>query len=653
MAPQPAAPSYRMYLVVAVPTYILFTTSRRLWFNRLKTHIQYIRSNAPKRKLRIFTLAVTVLKNSSISPEFSRGYEANIAVSSQPSAPENETAAYDITQAKMYHQEPPDVQSRLDMNPTLIVAWWCTLFSVTIILIRLFGRWIRTERLFREDWIMLGSMIPLMIRMGFVHVILIWGTNNTKTQGLTDMQIHHREVGSRLVLVARISYAAFIWIAKWTVLEFIKRLIGKSWAKTYEIGLQIIYAFLVVTYIGVVISTLSECHPFNHYWQVVPDPGPKCREGLVQLIVMGVCDMVTDVVLIAFPIPLVWQSSMRLTKKISLILLFLLSTILIAITAYRIPSTISRRSSQQYRSLLASLEILAAAGVSNAIAIGSFIRDKGVKKAKFRIPSFDETSSLGRSVTRSVTRTRTRSMTHHHWGSDEDLARGVGVSLPAPLRHGSNREPRLAEPAAPTTTNDSQDLESGLHHRHSPTFNSDWNFTQASRGRRRSSTNSMSSTSTDIKLRDLRAQLQEPVSPYAEQPDTPSKMGFFDVGGLVANPESPSSLSRQTSIHEARRFSLPSTSSRSGSKAFLSDIGGLLSRHSHIREEDEAPARMPSPARSKGRSPARSPMRFAMDRKISRASRLPSQIEEDEEPIRPVPNGPDDLTFVDVGGLLR
>lgn len=553
--------------------------------------------------------------------------------------------------AHMYHHEPPDIQSRLEMNPTLIVSWWCTLFSFTIILIRLFGRWIRTERMFREDWIMLCSMIPLMIRMAFVHVILIWGTNNTKTRGLTETQIHHREVGSRLVLAARISYAAFIWIAKWTVLEFLKRLIGKSWAKSYEIGLQIIYGFLIVTYIGVVISTLSECQPFSHYWQVVPDPGPKCREGLVQLIVMGACDMVTDVVLIVFPIPLVWQSSMRYTKKISLILLFLLSVILIAITAYRIPSTIARRSSQQYRSLLASLEILAAAGVSNAIAIGSFIRDKGVKKAKFRIPSFDETSSLGQSATRTVTRTRTRSITHHHWGSDEDLARSVGVSLPAPLRHGSNKEPRLAEPA--TADNESKDLESGLHHRHSSTFNSDWNFNSASRGRRRSSLNSTSSTSTDIKLRDLRAQLQQPVSPYAEQPDTPSKMGFFDVGGLVANPESPSSMSRQASIHEAHRLSVPSTSSRSGSKAFLSDIGVLLSRHSHIREEDEASGTTPSPTRSKGRSPAHSPMRFAMDRRISRGNRLPSQKEEDEEPIRPVPNGPDDLTFVDVGGLLR
>lgn len=546
----------------------------------------------------------------------------------------------------MYHHEPPGFQSKLAMNPTLIVSWWCTLFALTAILIRLFGRWVRTERLFREDWIMFFSIVPLMIRMAFVHVILIWGTNNTETLGLTQTEIRQREVGSRLVLAARIFYAAFIWVAKFTVLEFLKRLIGKSWAKSYEYGLRFIYGFLAITYVGVVIATLSECQPFSHYWQVVPDPGPKCREGLVQLIVMGVCDMVTDVVLIVFPIPLVWQSSMRYTKKVSLILLFLLSVILIAITAYRIPSTISRRSSQQYRSLLASLEILAAAGVSNAIAIGSFIRDKGVKKAKFRA-SFDDNSSLGRTVTR----TRSRSATHHHWGSDEDLARSVGASLPVPLRHGSNVEQvsRPAEVVIPHHTPD--DLETG-HHRSSSAFSSNWNFSSASRGRRKKSVDSLSSASTDIKLRDLKADLDEPAGPYVET-DTPSRMGFFDVGGLVDKPESPTSVSQQTSIQEARRLSQTNPpAGRTGSKAFLSDIGGLLSRHAHIREEDEIRSASSSSPK-KGNSPGRSPLRSTERRKTSRHSRLPSQQEEDEEPIRKRPSGPDDLTFVDAGGLLR
>ena len=90
-------------------------------------------------------------------------------------------AVMQTLERRIYNNEPPAFQSRIALNPTLIVSWWCTIFSLTAILIRVFGRWVRTERLFREDWIMFYNIIPLMIRMALVHVILIWGTNNTTT----------------------------------------------------------------------------------------------------------------------------------------------------------------------------------------------------------------------------------------------------------------------------------------------------------------------------------------------------------------------------------------------------------------------------------------------------------------------------------------
>lgn len=52
------------------------------------------------------------------------------------------------------------------------------------------------------------SIVPLLARMGLVHMVLIWGTNNTITAGLTRLDIEHREIGSRVVLASRIMYAA-------------------------------------------------------------------------------------------------------------------------------------------------------------------------------------------------------------------------------------------------------------------------------------------------------------------------------------------------------------------------------------------------------------------------------------------------------------
>ncbi|KAJ5247066.1 hypothetical protein N7468_002049 [Penicillium chermesinum] len=320
---------------------------------------------------------------------------------------------------------PPAFESREDINPTLLMSWWATGFSVIIIVVRLCGRYVRVERFFTEDKVMMLSLIPLAIRMVFVHFVLTLGTNNVQTAGLTAHQVTDRELGSKLVLCARIFYAIFIWTAKLTVCEFLKRVTGVVWRKSVAIFLRFIHFFLASTLIAVVIATLAECVPFDHYWQVIPDPGPSCRCGYAQLITMGTCDVITDLLLVAFPVPIILTAQMPLKRKISLVLLFCLSLLLVGITCYRVPSVIQRGGDQPYRSLIASLEILAATAVSNALVIGSFVRDRGAKKLKYKrhLGSASVTESVDGSYMRRNT------VMQKQWGSDCDLAADLGMRL--------------------------------------------------------------------------------------------------------------------------------------------------------------------------------------------------------------------------------
>lgn len=79
-----------------------------------------------------------------------------------------------------------------------------------MILLRVAGRFIRTERLFIEDKIAALAVIPLILRMVCVHFILIYGTNNADFSGveLTAVQLHQKSVASGLVLLSRFFYAA-------------------------------------------------------------------------------------------------------------------------------------------------------------------------------------------------------------------------------------------------------------------------------------------------------------------------------------------------------------------------------------------------------------------------------------------------------------
>lgn len=101
----------------------------------------------------------------------------------------------------------PAYESRDQINPTLLMSWWATVFSLIIIIIRLIGRYVRIERFFPEDKVMMISVFPLTIRMVLVHYVLVLGTNNVQTAGLSAEQVSQRETGSKLVLAARIFYA--------------------------------------------------------------------------------------------------------------------------------------------------------------------------------------------------------------------------------------------------------------------------------------------------------------------------------------------------------------------------------------------------------------------------------------------------------------
>lgn len=382
-------------------------------------------------------------------------------------------------------------------------------------------------------------------------------------------------------------------MAKFTVSEFLKRLTERFWKKGYEWGLRGIRFFLIVTFFMVLIATLAECQPVTHYWQVVPDPGPRCRQGYAQLLTMGVTDIVTDVLLVAFPIPIIFRSAMPFKRKLSLTALFSLSIILIAVTSARMPLVIEKRGLQQFRTVFASSEIIAAAIVSNAIILGSFLRDRGVKKQKFKAPS--TTDSMER-------RGSARRYTTQPCSSDEDLARSLGYRTKPELVEESSVLPRPAPVAnLGLLHSDKQD---------GPFVNNNWQFPQQELG--------IFQNGNDSKLTAM--DIRDPMpSPRAGR-----RVSWVDAGGLLDNaavtPSPTDSVIAHDFAPQPRRNSRASNSflqtgrayppARRGSRLSqqsedyemssvrpgqqLQDPGGLLSEERE-KEDTDRPATSPRP----------------------------------------------------------
>ena len=310
-----------------------------------------------------------------------------------------------------------------------------------------------------------------------------------------------------------------------------------------------------MTFIGVVISDLAECQPFSHYWQVLPDPGGQCRQGYVQLITMATCNVVTDLMLVIFPISIIVTSNMSIKRKIQLVLLFSLSLSVVGVTLYRVPHIFWQHGRQQYRSLLASVELLFATASANALVLGSFVRDRGVKKQKFR------QSSVADSMDRPA-QNRRPTIAHRHWGSDEDLIRDVGMGVRPALREDLEAQDPGHYVPAPVATH----------------FNSDTDRLLVERRRQYQSGRSEDSLSS-----------HDPHT-TSESSVAPRKLSSFDVGGMLtdSNGASSSSYRRESgtssAVESQGQHVVPSASVQAsasglmrGSTALLQDLGALFS----------------------------------------------------------------------------
>ncbi|KAM0816081.1 putative Integral membrane protein PTH11 [Seiridium cardinale] len=288
--------------------------------------------------------------------------------------------------SSLYSDAPP-ARAFSEIKPTLLISWWITLLCTVIILLRLVGRLIRVEKLFIEDKVAALAIVPLYIRAACVHVALTHGTNNVRLESLavTDDVISQRATGSRAVLASRIFFAATLWTLKLATVLFFRRLAGSIQHKTYKVLLAGLYFVLGATFLAAVLSDLTECQPFPQYWQVESDPGGSCRQALVQLIIMGTCNALTDLLLVIFPIPIILSTKLPVGRKVLLILIFCFGLLPIAVTIYRVPAIIDANGDQLVRSMWASVELLCATIVANFVALGSFLRDSGVKKQKFKL----------------------------------------------------------------------------------------------------------------------------------------------------------------------------------------------------------------------------------------------------------------------------
>lgn len=97
------------------------------------------------------------------------------------------------------------------MDPTLLIHWLFSCLALLIMAARLWGRKNARQDFNLGDRLTMAAAACALIRLGMIHVVLTWGTNNMtaaqrQDHHFTPKEIYQREIGSKLSIANRVFY---------------------------------------------------------------------------------------------------------------------------------------------------------------------------------------------------------------------------------------------------------------------------------------------------------------------------------------------------------------------------------------------------------------------------------------------------------------
>ncbi|TDZ27899.1 hypothetical protein C8035_v008616 [Colletotrichum spinosum] len=132
-------------------------------------------------------------------------------------------------------------------------------------------------------------------------------------------EYQRRVIGSKIQVAGWTTYSALIWLLKLSMLIFYLRLM-QGLERRYRVRIWVGVFLVIGTFFASIGAVCLACVPFQKYWQVSPDPGRYCQAATSLPVIWTsfASNVSTDIYILLIPIPLLWESKLKLAEKIAL-----------------------------------------------------------------------------------------------------------------------------------------------------------------------------------------------------------------------------------------------------------------------------------------------------------------------------------------------
>ncbi|ESZ97193.1 hypothetical protein SBOR_2449 [Sclerotinia borealis F-4128] len=248
-----------------------------------------------------------------------------------------------------------------------------TAYAVTAVVFllactRFLLRRLKNERISPDDWLMVVALVFLAGNTSAYPVLLSTGEGPHAIGSVET--VAEKEFDSKYILFGRICYLTYIWLLKACILTYYYRLTTRQPEQKY---VKITSWGICLTWTTTILIWALQCRPFDLNWKVTVPP-QKCATGQVGLLFMTIAIIVTNIILIIIPLPMIWRTQMAIFTKFKVSGVFLVGIFLVVISILRFIMQEGGSNTPDDRFFWGELECLAMAFFANAPVLNALYR---------------------------------------------------------------------------------------------------------------------------------------------------------------------------------------------------------------------------------------------------------------------------------------
>ncbi|KAL9577120.1 MAG: hypothetical protein Q9212_006576 [Teloschistes hypoglaucus] len=238
-----------------------------------------------------------------------------------------------------YYNNPPSVGWKVTLTDLISIS-----FAFVFVLARLFTKFFLVKAPGWDDFAIIVALCFAISRLVVDEIALhhfgagrhYWDIPPEYYNGFLTASLSHLFPIRATIAVDGYLYIVAIAAAKISLLLFLYRIFHID--KRFRIAAWITGAVLVLWSLITILLAIFSCKPIRASWdlKVRMDPKTVCYPKAYDVEnIYGFCNVITDVVLIALPIPLVWKMQVSRKKKFAVAMVFATGAFVCAVAIVR------------------------------------------------------------------------------------------------------------------------------------------------------------------------------------------------------------------------------------------------------------------------------------------------------------------------------